>query len=79
MPTDTFNDLFMVYVTVMHDAWVDFLFFLVDISCLQIGHPPGSGNYPGVLRCTIHLTFSLGKYLSQENWNNELGFCVNIF
>jgi hypothetical protein len=24
--TDTFNDLFMGYITVMHDAWVDFFY-----------------------------------------------------
>lgn len=61
---DTFNDLFMGYVTVMHDAWVDFSFysifsffmsisFFFGLSCLQRGHLPRSG-----LNCGVFVVYS---------------------
>lgn len=87
---DTFNDLFMGYVTVMHDAWVDFsfllyfsffmsisFFFLVFLVCSEVISLDLASAVVS-LRCTVPLAFSLTKYLGLENWDNELGFCVII-
>lgn len=90
MSTDTFNDLFMGYVTVMHDAWVDFFFyfiirfsclfpfFLVFLVCSEVISLDLASTVVS-LRCTVPLAFSPIKYLGLENWDNELGFGVIIF